>query len=436
MLNIPASASEVVTRAKADVQRLLQQSNPFLKNSWLGAIVTAGANRIYDFYIQLNIAIRESFPDTATGTFLTRWAAIWGKQLLASTKSNGLAVATGTAGATIPAATTLTVNGVGNFITTALATISAQTIDIDDLTRAGSTATAKTASAHGLANGVSVTVAGAANAEYNITAEITVTAADEFEYTITGTPPNELGTSATASFTTASVSIESEDFGSEVNLDAGTQLKLQSPIVNVDDTLTTDFSAIGGGTDQESEASLRLRTLDRIQNPVANFNVAAITEIAKTIAGVTRVFVESITPEVGQVTIYFMRDNDTNPIPSGSEVAEVRTAIETIVPVTTDETVDVFILAPTGIPVDFTFLTLTPNTITMQNAILANLQQFFDEETTVGINIDEDAYRSAIFNTIDTETGDRVETFSLSTPAADVAIATGEIGVLGNVVYP
>lgn len=434
-LDIPDSAQEVEARSKADVQRELNQSNPFLKNSWLGAIVTAAANRIFDFYIQLKAAIRENFPDTATGDFLTRWATIWGKQKQAASKSNGRAVATGVAGSVIPVSTVLTVNGVGNFISTVAATIVDSTININDLTRAGTTVTAVTASDHGLADGVSVTVAGASNSEYNVTATITVTAADAFQYEIVGSPPNEIGTSATASFTTVSVPVESEDFGAAVNLDAGTKLKLQSPIIGVDDTLTVDFDAVGGGTDEESEDSLRARMLDRIQNPVANFNVAAIVEKAKEVPGVTRVFVQEVTPTIGQVTVYFMRDNDPNPIPVGSEVIKVKDSILEIKPANTADS-DVIVLAPTGVPVDFTFSALTPNTITMQAAISANLRQFFDERTSVGVNVDEDAYRSAIFNTVDTVTGDVVQTFTLSAPSGDIVIAAGEIGILGTVTYP
>lgn len=514
-IDIPENAEEVVARSKADVQRELEQSNPFLKNSWLGAVVTAAANRVFDFYLQLKAALVQNFPDTATGTFLTRWAAIWGKQLLAASKSSGLAVATGTATSVIPSGTILTVSGVGNFLSTATATISAQTINIDDLTRAGTTVTAVTTSDHGLANEVSVTIDGAANVEYNTTATVTVTAADKFQYEIIGTPPNELGTSATASFTTASVPVESEDFGAATNLDAGTLLALQSPIAGVDDTFTVDFGAVGGGTDQETESALRARMLDRIQNPVAHFNAADITEKAKEIAGVTRVFVQEadtvidtgavtsitrvgniatvtltapqdlqsgqavtitgavetdynvveepiliesttifhyivantpVTPAtgtivstlsvpVGQTIIYFMRDNDVNPIPTGSEVTEVKNNILTIKPANTSDA-DVIVLSPTGVPVDFTFSALTPNTSTMQQAITANLQQFFDERTGIGIDIDEDAYRSAVFNTVDTVTGAVVQTFTLSVPSGDIAIDTGEIGTLGNVVYP
>jgi uncharacterized phage protein gp47/JayE len=433
-INIPDSTEEIDSRSKADVQRELEQSNPFLKNSWLGAIVTASANRIFDFYLQLQAALRENFPDTATGTFLTRWAAIWGKQLIPASKSNGNVVATGVASSVIPINTILTESN-GDFITTSATTIVDQTININDLTRSGSTVTAVTASDHNLANGVSVTVAGASNTEYNVTANIIVTGSDAFQYEIVGTPPDEIGTSATTSFTTANVPVDSIDFGASVNLDAGTQLRLQSPIVGVDDVLTVDFGAIGGGTDQESEDSLRSRMLDRIQNPVAMFNVSAIEEKAKEIAGVTRVFVQEITPAIGQVTVYFMRDNDPNPIPTGSEVDKVKDQILTIKPANTCDD-DVFVLAPIGVVVDFTFTALTPNTSTMKDAISANLRQFFDERTSIGVNIDEDAYRSAIFNTVDTVTGDVVQTFTLSVPSGDITISAGEIGVLGTVIYP
>jgi uncharacterized phage protein gp47/JayE len=441
MLDIPESAAEVEARSKADVQRELNQSNPFLKNSWLGAIVTAAANRIFDFYLQLKAAIRENFPDTATTGdtgLLVRWAAIWGIQLQAATKSNGNVVATGVATSVIPISTVMTVSDVGNFISTAAATISAQVVNVVDFTRAGQTATAKFASAHNLANGVSVTHAGASNTEYNGAFIITVTADDEYEFTVIGSPPDEIGTSATTSFTTASVPVQSEDFETEivtVNLDAGTKLTLQSPIIGVDDTLTVDFGAVGGGTAQESDDSLRARMLDRIQNPVAQFNVAAIIEKAKEIAGVTRVFVQEVTPAIGQVTVFFMRDNDVNPIPTGSEVTTVKNNILTIKPANTADA-DVIVLAPTGVTTDYTFTALSPNTSTMQDAITASLRQFYDERTAVGVNIDEDAYRSAIFNTVDTVTGDVVSTFTLSAPVGDIAIAAGEIGVLGNVVYP
>jgi len=513
-LEIPGSAAEVENRAKTDVQRELPEANPFLKNSWLGALVTSFANRIFDFYLQLLAAIRENFPDTATLDYLERYAAIWGKQRLAATQATGNAVATGTAAAVIPSGTAFASSN-GNYASTSSATISAQSISISSITRSGQTAIATSASDHGLANNVPVTISGANEAEYNVSsADITVTGLNTFEYQVTGSPSTPATGTILAAFTSASVPVQSDDFGVVANLDSGEQITLQSPIVNVDDVLAIDFGAVGGGTDQEADDSLRERMLNRIQNPVAHFNESDIEDKIKEIAGVTRTFIQkagtvigvesvtsitrtgniaivtlsssldissgqavtitgaaqsdynvtdaiilvesttvfyyivantpvtpatgsitsSISIAIGTVTIYFMRDDDVNPIPTASEVTTVKNKVLEITPANTSD-MDVVVAAPTAVPVDFTFTDITPNTATMKSAIEANLESFFAEDTEVGVDVDEDAYRSAVFNTIDTETGAEVSTFTLSTPSGDISIAIGEIATLGNVVF-
>jgi len=431
-IDIPESATEVLNRSKADIQRELQSSNPSGKNHWLTAIVVAFSMRIYDFYLQLNEAIKQNFADTATGDFLLRLAAIWGITQNVATKASGNVVATGTATTSIPINTVLSAASIGTFTTTSAATISAATVNVDSLTRSGTTVTLTTASDHGLATGVSGTIASAANSEYNITAELTVIDTDQVQYEIVGSPADEPATSATLSFTTASVPVESDEFGVDFNLDAGTQLTLQSPITNVDDTLTVDFNGVTGGADTESNASIRSRYLDRIQNPVANFNVAAVEQQAKLISGVTRVFVNEITPAIGQVTIYFMRDNDANPIPNAGQVNTVKNKILEIKPVTNSND-DIIVAAPTAVVIDFNFSDLDPDTSTMRTAIAASLAQFFSESAVEGQNLDEDSYRSAIFNTVDTVTGDIVNTFTLSTPTGDQTVNAGEIATLGNI---
>lgn len=434
-LDLPESASEVDARSKADVQGQLNQSNPFGKNHWLGAIVTGAANRIYDFYIQLRTAIRVLFPDTATEEYATRWGAIFGVSKLAATRATGFVVATGTAGSAIASGIVLNESGGGVYESTGAATISANTISIASLSRSGTTVTATTDSNHNLANNVEVTIANASDSAYNGAFSIVVTGLNKFQYEIIGTPADEPATPADASFTTAHVPVQSQGFGADTNLDAGTELTLESPIVGVDDTLAVDFGTLGGGTDQETDESFRLRYLDRIQNPVAHFNSADIIQQAKLINGVTRVFVQEITPAVGQVTIYFMRDNDDNPIPDASEVTTVKNKILEITPANTDSA-DVIVSAPTAVTVDFTFTALNPDTSTMRTAIENNLAQFFEERTEVAVNIDEDAYRSAIYNSIDTATGNTLTSFTISAPVGDITISTGEIGVLGTVTFP
>jgi len=521
-LEIPDSALEVINRLLTDIQRELPTSSPRLKNTWLLALATGDANAIFDFYLQLKEAIKQNFPDTATEEFLERWAAIWGIQRLAATQATGNCAATGTATTIIPLGTTLTISG-NTYTSTGSATISAQSISVSSIERSGTTATATTATNHNLANNVPVTISGAVETEYNVSAAaITVTGLNTFEYQVADAPSTPATGTILAAFTAASVPIESDDFGAtasdgltSLNLDTGTELNLQSPISGVDDTFTVDFGDIGGGTDQESDASLDARLLDRIQKPVAHYNVSDIVTKAMEVAGVTRVFVEQAgaiigtaavtsitrsnniatvtltvaqdfstgqqvtiagageseynvtnqsilvqsptifhylvidnpsTPATGTITstvaiplgtlrVFFMRDNDDNPIPSGSEVTTVKNKILEITPANTDGNLDLSVLSPIAVPTDYTITSLVPNTPTMQTAVIASLDVFYAESTFIGIDIDEDSYRAAIFNTVDTETGDVVISFDLSAPSGDIPISSGQIGTRGNVVF-
>lgn len=137
---------------------------------------------------------------------------------------------------------------------------------------------------------------------------------------------------------------------------------------------------------------------------------------------------------MGQVQTHFMRDNDENPIPSASEVQTVKAQIDTIRPANT-ASVDNIVSAPVAVPTDYTFTELTPDTATMRAAVEANLDQFYAEQTTVSVDVDEDAYRSAIKNTVDPDTGDTVQTFTLSAPSGDIPIDFGEIATKGNVSF-
>lgn len=59
---------------------------------------------------------------------------------------------------------------------------------IASITRSGATATVTTASAHGRTTGDVITIAGADQPEYNVTATITVTGTTTFTFAVSGTP--------------------------------------------------------------------------------------------------------------------------------------------------------------------------------------------------------------------------------------------------------
>lgn len=434
-LTFPSSRKEVSNRMKSDVQNELTGSNPFLRNSFLGALIVGIAGRVFDFYFQLNKNLLPNlFPDTAEGTFLERWGSYMSITRNPATQASGFITATGTDTTQIPADTELQTSDGIVLKTQALATIAAQSLSVSSLVQSGGVATATTASNHNLATGISVTISGANESDYNGTFTITVTGLDTFTYTIdVGAPGTATGTILSA-FTTASIEVLSDDFGQDANVEDGASITFSTPIAGVDDTAVVQFDEISGGSDEESDVDLRVRILSRYKNPVALFNVDAIENQAKLISGVTRVWVEEATPAAGQVTTYFTRDNDASSIPSASEVTTVKTSILLIKPAHTLDA-DVIVSAPTPVSVDFTFSALSPNTTTMQEALQDSLEQLFSEDTEVGSDLLEAQYLGAIINTIDPETGIRVISFTLSTPTGNVSISAGEIATLGNVTF-
>lgn len=83
-------------------------------------------------------------------------------------------------------------------------------VSVSSITRSGTTATATTAAAHGYTTGDWVAVEGAAQADYNITAQVTVTGTTTFTYTVANSPP----TPATGTITVASgLGKDSESIG-------------------------------------------------------------------------------------------------------------------------------------------------------------------------------------------------------------------------------
>lgn len=66
--------------------------------------------------------------------------------------------------------------------------IGSATVTISAITRSSTTATATTATRHGLETGNYVTVSGATQSDYNVTAQITVTSPTSFTYTVANSP--------------------------------------------------------------------------------------------------------------------------------------------------------------------------------------------------------------------------------------------------------
>lgn len=514
-LNIPDSALTIFNRISSDIVNEINELDPYLRNSLLRSIGVADSNAFFELYKTLQQLELLTFWDTSEGDALVRWAAIYGITRNPATTASGFITLTGVDGSEIPVATELSSDSGGIYETQLSAEISEQILSVTSLTRSGSIVTVTTSINHGLASNVSVTISGADQTDYNGDFDITVTGLNTFTYTISTTPTTPATGSILINATYATVEIKSNEAGESLNLQSGTAVSLSSPIAGIDSTGYVAFDEVGGGTDQESDDSLRDRFLFRVQNPKTPFNESAIVDLAKLVSGVTRVFVQtagsriaSITPSsvtygsnfvtiestsahglfdgqevtvvganeseynvdsrpisiinstkfgygidssptspatgpitvafgistAGQVRVFFTRDNDDDIIPTESEVETVRNVL--LENKNADlQPSNLIVSAPTPITVDFTFSELTPNTTAMQSAIETNLKSFFQTQTEVAKDVSQIDYNSIINSTLDSG-GNQVESFTLSSPSADISAGISDLAVLGTITYP
>ena len=393
---------------------------------------------------RLQLLLLQLHPQTATDEFLDRWGLWVAIIRLTATRSTGIVTFQGAGDATVPINTNLSSGGI-TYHTTTAATVSAKVNNVASITRTAQTATVTTSSAHNLASSIDVVISGADQAEYNIATSINVLNATQFTYTVTGSPTTPATGTIIVSHTTGFAEVKSGSsiddntgFGSDTNQDAGAKMTLLNPIANVNNNGYLQSGGAVGGGDREGDVSFRNRVMFVYQGNRSFFNADQITSFALQVPGVTRVFVQAITPAIGQTTVYFLRDNDDDgPIPSAAEVQELKDALIDfgVVPATIDRDNNFIVAAPTPVVVDFDFASITPDTPAMREAISNNIAAMFRAGTSVGQDMTKNQYTCAIFGTIETKTGETLSDFALNSPIGDIAIASNEIPILGDITF-
>jgi len=314
-LNFPSSRTEVANRLKADVKGQLPDSNPFLRNSFLQALIFGIAGRIFDLFTLANRLLLQLFWDTATGVYLNRWTAIFGLERNPATEAIGNITATGIAGTSIPIGSQLQGSDGETYETQGTVTLAENLIILTSITQAAGVALAISPSDHGYAAGRTVTIANANESEYNGDFVILTTPTSKtFTYAIDPGAASPATGAVTSSMIVATLGLISVNEGQATNRDSGDQLTFTSPIAGVDDNANAQWDGITGGTDLESDTDFRVRFLFRVQNPVALFNDPAIINQAKEVSGVTRVWVFGIDTTQGNL-------NATSLTQLGNEVA-------------------------------------------------------------------------------------------------------------------
>lgn len=232
---------------------------------------------------------------------------------------------------------------------------------------------------------------------------------------------------------TATVQVEAVEAGQDGNLtDDPSFLDFQSPLPSVDTQVTVDTPpGITGGSDQETIEELRIRLLERLRRPPTGGNDDDYIAFAKSVTGVTRVWVFRHELGLGTVVVRFVRDNEAPIFPDAGEIADVQTAIDDQRPTTAEVTV----LAPLQLLMPFT-LTLEPNTAASQAAAEAALddQLFRDAEPGDGAGRGT-IFLSAVQGALGSLLGTDLTDFQITVPAGDTVPGVGELIERGAMTY-
>lgn len=230
---------------------------------------------------------------------------------------------------------------------------------------------------------------------------------------------------ATITGGTATAAVTAVVPGASGNTAASATLTIVSPIAGVNSIATVAAGGIAGGADSESDDALRARLLDRIQEPPHGGADFDYVKWALEIPGVTRAWCFPLEMGLGTVTVRFVRDEDVSIIPDAGEVAAAQAHIDALRPVTAD----VYVVAPSAVPLNLTISGLSPSSTTVRDAIAAELADLLRREAVPGGTILLSHLREAI----SIAAGEYNHT--LTTPSADVTHTTGQIAVLGTITW-
>lgn len=232
--------------------------------------------------------------------------------------------------------------------------------------------------------------------------------------------------SATIAAGVATVAATAVNAGTSGNATAATSIALVNSIAGINTDAAVGTGGFAGGADAESDAGLRARLLDRIQQPPHGGALFDYVKWAKEVSGVTRAWAYALSGGAGTVSVTFVLDDEEDIIPDSAKVTEVQNYIddENRRPVTADVTV----FAPTAVELDFN-ITLTPNTAEVKAEVEASLRDLLKRDAEPGGTILISRIREAV-SVAAGETDNIV-----NSPSADVTHSTGEIATFGTITW-
>ncbi|MEW9901650.1 baseplate J/gp47 family protein [Pseudomonas putida] len=218
--------------------------------------------------------------------------------------------------------------------------------------------------------------------------------------------------------------VEAVDAGALGNAEPGLTLSLVQPVQGIGGTFTILEPGLTGGTPQESVESLRDRVIRSYRVIPHGGSKDDYETWALECAGVTRAWCVRNYLGPGTIGVFFMRDEDDNPVPDAGELDEVKAYIEERRPVTAE----VYVLAPQVVPVVYQ-IRLDPDTSAVRAAVEAQLLDLHSREAGLGEKLLVSHMREAI-------SGSRGEwDHELVSPASDLVPANNELLTYGGCVW-
>lgn len=216
---------------------------------------------------------------------------------------------------------------------------------------------------------------------------------------------------------------------------AGTRITLGSPVAGVTPqgtvTAAPGLPGLTGGTDSETDRSMHARLLERIRRPPRGGGDGDYRMWALEVPGVTRAWEYNphTTPALspGSVHVYFVCDDEADPIPGPSKIAEVQAYIDARRPVTVP---DFQALAPTPIELDVAGSIVIEAGYVQANveaAATENVKAFIRREAIPGGTIS----LSRLSEVISTTAGE--QSHELTDPTGDTVPADFELIVPGTI---
>jgi uncharacterized phage protein gp47/JayE len=286
--------------------------------------------------------------------------------------------------------------------------------------------------------GLTRTAATAATGEITITRTGTATIPsgtifvrdDGTEYTLDTTIASGGAGTLTAKAITASVA------GADGSLDVGDTLTFQTPIANVNATVSV--TAATAGADIETIDALKIRLLEDLASPPQGGAEADYVAWAKEhSASISRVWVYEHEPYLGQITVRFALvvpdgGDSTDVIPAGGDATSLQTYLRTKAPAHVADYVYAAAPTPRAIDID---VTLTPDTTDIRDAIEDYVDDLFATlDIAPGGTLYQDDIRDAIrraIKSVDPDGQFELNTIEGAAPA-DIDLADGVLPVIGT----